>query len=500
MKKNMAHFPQRIAASLLVLLLCGCAQIIGAEENPKILPPSCKGKLSVRIASDFTGTATDIAVPYFFGLYDRLRWLNEQEGGLMGCPIDIAVADNVYTNADTQRVVDQWIAQDAEWKNVNTVFIFGTGPTSTVAVQLQKEEKVIIPGSYAGKLSAPKPVKVTASFPAVNSAFAQTQLSEVKDSPGYPYVFFPATDYGTGIRLAIQGAWQIAPGRIAMAHETADKCAYCVEPLAAGKGYLKNLQGMELGRDLIIPQTSNLADGPKIDALVTEYFRAEIEQVKANAAYKPVSWVWSGNSVNSTSLLGASLWKVQTTMIDSDMTIPEAVRKKWKLRVMANNWGIGETTAKICGDACKNDNFYGIFPVPRFGDSRNTPIMSQILAHHEAFTGRDRTANGPIPARMPGQYADVRYVQGFVSALLWEKGVTAAIVAGKRTPTGKDVKEALETFKNVSMGGATAADISFSPDDHRPQSGENVYKIDGNGVLSFVNNYQIQVVDEWLGW
>lgn len=481
------------------LLLSACAQIIGADENPTILPPKCTGTLSVRIASDFSGTATDIAIPHFFGIYDHLRWLNAH-GGVMGCQIDIATSDNNYTNAGTQKAIDAWRASDEKWANVNTVFVFGTGPTSTVAPGLEQEQKVVIPGSYAGKLASPGPIEKSVSYPVISEGFLEAQQGEQKQSPGYPYVFFPATDYATGIRLAIQGAWQIAPGRMAMAHDNAVACAYCAEPLAAGKSYIKNLQGMDLGRDLAIPQTSNAADAPAIDALVQAYFRAEVAQVKADPNYKPVTWVWSGNSVMATSLLGQSLWKVQTTLIDPDQTIPQATRSKWKLRVMANNWGIGETTTTICGAACNNDNFYGLFPVPRYGDLQNAVGMAGIIAHHDEYALIDAVAAPPIPARTSSQYRDVRYVQGYAAALMWERAVTAAVKAGHRTPTGKDVKEALETFSGETMNGVTAAPISFSPTDHRPQSGESIYKLDANGQLTFVNKYDIPLIPDWLGW
>ena len=36
--------------------------------------------------------------------------------------------------------------------------------------------------------------------------------------------------------------------------------------------------------------------------------------------------------------------------------------------------------------------------------------------------------------------------------------------------------------------------------DHRPQSEESVYKLDGNGNLAWVDNYQVELVQEWLGY
>jgi hypothetical protein len=476
----------------------GCGQILGLDADPMILPPSCSGTVHVRIASDFSGTATDIAIPHFFGIYDHLRYLNEH-GGIMGCQIDIATSDNHYTGPGTQMVVDAWRASDPDWSKVNTVFVFGTGPTQTVAPGLTAEQKIIIPGSYSGALASPIAVDKTIEYPTINDQFTEGQVSTEKKSPGYPYVFFPATDYATAIRLAIQSVWQIGPGRMAFAHETVDKCAYCEDPLVAGKSYLKNLQGMELGRDLIIAQTSSPSDAPAIDAAVQSYFQNEISHVIADANYKPVVWVWSGNSVMASSLLGQSLWKVQQS-IDANMQIPTAIRSKWKVRVIANNWGIGETTPTICGTACNNDNFYGLFPVPKYGDIDNSAKMNDIIQHHDEFAQKDAVAMPPIPARTSDQYRDVRYVQGYAAALMWEKGMTAAVLAGHRNPTGNDLKEAFEKFNNIDMGGVTSATIGFTAKDHRPQSGESIYKLDSNGQLTFVSRYNIPLVDDWLGW
>ncbi len=493
-----------VVRALLVTVVAaqgwGCAQIVGADASPVILPPTCTGTVYVRIASDFSGTATDIAISHFFGIYDHLRYLNEH-GGIMGCKIDIGVADNNYTVAGTETVVNTWRAMDPHWSSVNTTFIFGTGETEAVAASIEAEQKLIIPGSYAGALASPVAVDKQVSYPVMNDTFQEAQQQVEKKSSGYPYVFFPATDYGTAIRLAIQSAWTTAPGRMAFAHDTADKCAYCVDPLAAGQSYVKSLPGMDLGRDLIIPQTSKMSDAPTIDAAVQTYIQQEVNQVLADPTYKPVNWIWSGNSVMASSLLGQSVYKAQTTLIDNNMSIPAATRSAWHLRVIANNWGIGETAPGICGTACNHDNFYGLFPVARYGDINNASAMNDIIAQNSEFTTKDMSnpPAAPIPTRAANQYQDVRYVQGYVAAKLWELGMIAAIKAGHRNPTGSDLKNALETFQNVDTG-ATAETISFSSSDHRPQSGESIYKLDDNGQLSFVAKYTVPQVSDWLGW
>ncbi len=109
----------------------------------------CTGVLRVRITTGDTGTATDISPPYNYGVYDYLRHLNDSQGGLRGCPIDVDMKDAQYDPAKTEEVIEAW-RQQPGWSEVSTLFVFGTGPTTRVAPRLTEEKKLIIPGSYAG--------------------------------------------------------------------------------------------------------------------------------------------------------------------------------------------------------------------------------------------------------------------------------------------------------------------------------------------------------------
>lgn len=517
------HILRSLALSTSVvttILVAGCSSILGIESNPTVDADAsttggqvgCIGTVYVRIASDFSGTATDIAIPHFWGVYDYLRKLNET-GGIGGCNIDIDVQDNNYTPAKTTEVVENWRKNDAHWADVNTLFIFGTGPTTAAGPQLMTEKKIVIPGSYAGLLASPGAVNKDVSYNVLNAQYQSASFNEHKTSTGWPYVFFPATDYGTAIRLAIQAAWTVQPGRIAFAHETADKCAYCVEPLAAGASFIPSLQGMSLGRDLLIPQTSSQADAPKIHDAVVAYFteavNGEIAHFKsANATswtYDPVTWVWSGNSVFASAILGKEVAAIQK-MIDSDTEVQAILtankKPAWKLRIMANNWGIGETTTTICGADCEGDFFYGLFPVPKYADLQNSSGMGKLIGLHEDYARRDAATppKAPITPRKPTDYQDVRYVQGYAAAVMWEKAMLRAIEKGSKNPTGEELKNALESFSQMDMEGMTAGPITFTAADHRPQSNESIYRVDENGQLAFVNKFSLSLVSEWLGY
>src|SRR5262249_2385343 len=160
-----------------------------------------------------------------------------------------------------------------------------------------------IPGSYAGMFGTPNSLSLDVKYPEVSSSGTMITATERKESQGFPYIFFPATDYSTAIRIGIQAAWKVKPGRIAMVHDTAEACSFCVDPLAAGKSYVQLLPGMSLGADLVIGQTSDITHEEAIKKEVKNYIQSEIDKKMMDPAYDPVRWLWAGNSVVSSTLI-----------------------------------------------------------------------------------------------------------------------------------------------------------------------------------------------------
>ena len=97
-------------------------------------------------------------------------------------------------------------------------------------------------------------------------------------------------------------------------------------------------------------------------------------------------------------------------------------------------------------------------------------------------------------------YSDVRYVQGHAAALMWQRAVEHALDEGHRSPSGDNLKDALETFHEVTLDGMTAGAISFTAQDHRPQMQEVVYKLNSDVKLEFVESSSIGRRDDWLGY
>ena len=468
--------------------LPGCAQILGIESETTLVEAKCSGTLRVRITTDNSGLATDVAPPYNYGVYDYLRYLNDTNGGIRGCPIDIDIKDTKYDSVMTETIIDEW-RQQPEWPTVSTLFIFGTGPTKLVAPKLMDEKKLIIPGSYAGMFDTPSSLSLDVNYPEINSLGDMIVATEKKESHGYPYLFFPATDYSTGIRIGIQAAWKVRPGRIAMVHDSAGPCSFCVDPLAAGKSYVQLLPGMTLGPDLIVPQSSDPTQEASVTQVVKDYIQDEINKKKMDSAYDPVRWLWAGNSLISSTFIAKGAAEAQKLIDAADLS------SDWHLRVMANNWGIGETSASICmmnGPPGCADILYGLFPVPRYGDVQNAEGMLTMMEIHDTYRAED--------GHMPSAYQDVRYVQGYAAALMWQAAVEKAIDDGHTSPTGEDLKNAFESFKDVDLQGMTAGRISFTSKDHRPQANTAVYKINSQNTLEFVDRYSIMLSPAWLGY
>jgi ABC-type branched-subunit amino acid transport system substrate-binding protein len=467
-----------------------CPAGLVCDSNRNECVPPCQGTLRVRVTTDNSGTAQDIAKPYNQAIYDYMRELHAK-GGLRGCDVDVSVADGHYDATLTSQVVTTW-SQQPNWSEVASLFIFGTGPTQTVTQMSEVKGKVIIPGSYAGKFTSPQSLSVNVTYPDVNSQGQTSMVMSSKSSPGYPYVFFPATDYSTGIRIAIDAAWDIRQGKIAMVYD--NTCAYCTDPLVAGKAHVLTKPGMTLAQDVDdVPQTS---DPTKIPAIATEIktlLDGEITKFLADPNYSPIRWLWCGNSV--TSCAGVAKGAGQANA-DIQAQITDAA-KQWTVRVIANNWGIGETSSSLCGTtgsaADCDDVLYGLFPVPRYSDTSAASGMQAMLDLHDRWAITDMEEGGV------STYQDVRYVQGYAAALMWRQAVDAALDAGHATPTGDDLKNALEKFDQVVLAGMTAGPIRFMPTDHRPQGSEWVYYLHG-GALTLDKTYSLTLDPAWLGY
>jgi branched-chain amino acid transport system substrate-binding protein len=435
---------------LVHLSLSGLACALGAvgcadSGDPAMPPDTVKGTLEIRTMMAYTGPTSDNATVYYQGIKDALRDANDT-GGIKGYKLHEEFYDHGYDLAKAQAKYDEW-KKDPSWPKILMFFSWGTPDTLMFAADAQKEGKPFISGSYATSLATPTPTKRTVMLPdGVTKEFS---------SDGAPFDFFAGTDYSTQARIGMGFVKKRGGQKIAFAYCTSTP--FCEEPIPPGKTYANQI-GLGIGPDLN-PELGD--DQAAIDAKVEPY-------VKANP---DVDWYWMGNSITSTTYLIKALKKFA----------PNA-------KVISNMWGMDERTAGDCGNDCVGNAFV-IMSFAAFGDTRY-PGMDAVVQLHKKW----RTADGD-PAT---KWANVRYVQGYVSFHMFRKALEQVITAGKEV-NGRNLKEAFESFRGLESGGLTSP-ISFTTDDHRPTNIARIYSFNEFGKFHFEDESSVELQRDWLGW
>jgi branched-chain amino acid transport system substrate-binding protein len=327
-----------------------------------------------------------------------------------------------------------------------TFFSWGTPDTQMFSADATKEGKPFISGSYANTLATPVAQSHIITLP--------EGPKEFKAEPA-PYNFFAGTDYGTQARIGMEFVKKKGGHKVGYAY--CSRSPFCAEPIAAGKTWAARI-GLEQGPD-VNPELEDATAA--IDAKMKSY-------VEAN---RDVDWFWVGNSITTT------LWTAKAV-------------KKYNpaAKLIVNMWGMDERAWEMCGSDCVG-NVFVVMSFAAFGDLRY-PAMEEVVALHR----KSRELDGDSPVR----YANVRYVQGFVSFFVFRRAVEQLVDFG-RPVTGPNLKQALETFRGLESGGLTAP-ITFTPDDHRPTNRVRVYSMNQFGKFQFEDEIAVQLERDWMGW
>ncbi|HKQ68998.1 MAG TPA: ABC transporter substrate-binding protein [Polyangiaceae bacterium] len=387
------------------------------------------------------GPTCDIGVPYDKGLADYVRETNKSNG-FGGYQVNLVSFNANYDHNAAQAQIESWRAA-SDYKDVLGMFVWGT-PESNYYHQLaQKDEKVSISSSYAGQLATP----IDAQY---------TNSEGTKQSPGGAYSFFAGTDYSTTIRAAVQFMKDSGAKKVAFFY--CEQTDFCYAPIPAGKDYAKDI-GLTVGDDY----RAHIAEFDAYTADLTTYFQKNPD----------IDWAWCGNATTSCALLQKAL-----------------VAAGANTKMVFNTYGFDEETARICGEACTSrKNTYGILPIAPFGDL-TLPGMETVVTYHGA--GRQADSD------MMNLYTNVRYVQGHVSGLMIKLALDQLQTEG-REPTGKGIKEKLESFRNQSTA-ELSEPLTFTATDHRPGSTARIYAVNSSGFLTFEKNVSLNLKPEWLGW
>ncbi len=510
MRRSFSHRGRQLARALVPFAAVGtvaCASLLDIDTNRRFVEDKapdaggemtqpdaqpakiCTGSIPLKILYDATGATSTVSVPYFWGEFDFLREINES-GGIGGCKVDIESRDYAYSPTNAVSIYNEWKARP-EWSNVVTVFGFGSGDTAALGPLVRVDKKVLISASYAGDIATPEPINKSISVPEVGAApaFVEGTSNVAKTSDGYPYNFFAGTDSSTAIRVGVYYVSLAGGQRIGFGQCTSS--LYCTSPLAAGKSYALQ-KGLGIGRDVNLPLSGAGSSDAEYLTTLRQYFQEELDHKVAVPSYKPVDWLWLGN----TSATVARAMKALAVVNQE---------KGLQVKAITNTFGFDELLFASCGSACV-DNLFGLLPFAVYGDLAASE-MTKVMALHDKWRARDletaqregATDGGDASVPALQAYKNVRYVQGYVSALLWKAGAERALSSGKAI-SGESIKEALETLNRFDTGGLTDK-LTFKARDHRPQSTEVIYKVDVQGKLVRVPpDRTIFLEDQWLGW
>jgi branched-chain amino acid transport system substrate-binding protein len=251
--------------------------------------------------------------------------------------------------------------------------------------------------------------------------FSASYDGGLTDPTKTPYNFFVGTDYNTSIGLAMQFVKEQGGKKVVFIYPDHP---YGKNPIPAGKEAAAK-QGLEIGPDENVPLNAKDATS----------------QLLSMKKFDP-DWAWIGGTTASAAVI-----------------IKDAAKLGLNTKFIVNVWGFNENTLKLAGDSA-NDRAFGMAPFAMFGD--NVPAMKDLVA----AGGNDHI---------------VPFVQGWTAMMVMWEGLKRADKAGKLN--GPGLKEALETITDFDTGGLTAAPVTFSPTDHRPNTKLYVYKISGGKLV-----------------
>jgi branched-chain amino acid transport system substrate-binding protein len=439
------------------LFLCTAVGMVGAAcgsdngDGGGVVTP--KGTLQIRTMMDYTGPTSDNAAVYYQGIKDSMDDANAS-GGIKGWMLAEEFVDHAYDLVVAQKQYDAFKAE-ASWSSVVGFFSWGTPDSQMFSADALKEKKIFISGSYANTLATPIAQDHQVVLPTGTTV-------DFKADPA-PYNFFAGTDYGTLSRVGMEFVKKSGGRKIAFAY--CRESPFCAEPIPAARTWAKQI-GLSEGPDTLditLSDSYDVIDG-KMKAYIT--------------AHPDVDWYWVGNAI-TTSLNVAKAVKKYTT----------GVAGVTPAKIISNMWGMDERAFDLCGADCVG-NTYVVMPFAAYGDLQQSTAMADVVALFNK-----RRAIDHLEAK---KYANVRYVQGYVSFFIFRRAVEQLVTQGK-TINGENLKNALETFRNVDSGGLTAP-ISYTTVDHRPTNRVRIYSMNAQGKFQYEDQLSLTLETNQMGW
>jgi len=314
------------------------------------------------------------------------------QGGIKGRQINLIAEDYEYKVPRAEELYNRYVNQD----KVVAIMAWGTGDSEALRPKVTQDK-----------------------IPFLSASYAEPLIADVNATPYNFMIGATYSDQGKILLKYFKDNWKEsrAPRVQFVVHDS----PFGRSPIEDSKAYGKTI-GVEFGEDVIMP-----GGAPDL--------APQMLPLKSN---EPDLLIF--NNVAAPTAVGAK--GARTAGLKSTLGTV--------------NWGIGETTLKVGGEAADGMLGAGAFA---FLDE-DKPGHKEIKDFNERKSVNWKT----LP---------VNYVQGWVTMKVMLEGVNRVDGA----ITGENLKKALETLKDYDTGGVTAP-ITFSEKSHKGNVSTKVYKSD----------------------
>jgi branched-chain amino acid transport system substrate-binding protein len=278
--------------------------------------------------------------------------------------------------------------------------------------------------------------------------------SHLDDPKKTPYNFYPICSYSDQIRAAmmwIKDYWEKEgenrPPKICFAYDF--NVPYCRAPIPAGKQLAAEF-GFEVGAD---QNVSLRATDTSSQVIAMKNFGAD--------------FVWMGNTTGTTAVLAKDMKKLGLEAI-----------------LIVNIWGHDENLIKLAGEAA--EGVHGMTGHYYWGFENEAPGLKKLRQSIEEYGPTDHFPASP-------------FMRGWLNMRM------AALAIGEAYEkygevTGEKVKAVLESWVDKELEDGISPPVTFTPDDHRPNTKAMVLKIENGKYVKVSDWIDVTRNPKWLGW
>lgn len=432
-------FARRVVAAATVVAGLACGS--GQEDAEPIL---------VRLMADTTSDLSFVGESYHAGRVDRLTAINE-EGGIHGRVIAFEESETGLDFTEEYRAFLAW-KRNSDWPSTITVFGGGSRGAESLVGEATEAQMPFFPQALAPSIGNPTSRDETITLP------DGTPLAI--DTPGAPYHFPVGPDDTSVLRLGLEFMASIGGRVLTFGHCTT--LAECSGSVEVGKALARGRYGMTVLDDLVIETDESPSE-------VTTKVQAYL------AASPTAEWIWLGHG-------HATAANVIAAAAGADV------------RFMA---GLSTMDEQLYIDAGRPEagRLFGAVATTPFGALADVPAMQDLVTTYQRY--REQEVDDGTHTT-PRNLANVHYVRGYATVVVWEIAVGRILVRGDEL-TRTAVRDELDALTNVNTGGLLPP-VTYTATDHRPAQQIDIYTFEDDGTFQYRNTQRLERSPETLGW